>query len=73
MSLFGLQGSPGLTCLPSLYPKSPALHGSGLELGLWGSGRGRLQLRLGSRKAVCGERGMGREFCEEEQIEAINI
>lgn len=74
MALCGLQGSPGWTCLPPLYPTSPVPHGPGLARGLRGScGRGRVQLRLGSRNAVCGERGMGRESCEEEQIEAINI
>lgn len=55
MVLFGPQGSLGLTCLPSLYLKSPVPCGPGLEPRLWSSSAGRLQLRPGSRNAVCGE------------------
>lgn len=69
-------GSPLWTLRVSLVglPKSPAPHDLALN---WSSGlasgRGGFQLRPGKQKGEDRREGVGREFWEEEQIEAINI
>lgn len=69
-------GSPLRTLRVSLVglPKSPAPHDLALN---WSSGlasgRGGFQLRPGKQKDEDRREGVGREFWEEEQIEAINI
>ena len=54
-------------------PKSPAPHGPGLELGLWGSSRGSFQLRLGSRKAESGERGWGGSLVRRNRLKLLTF